>query len=325
MSGAEGAPARPASDGRWRKLVLIVLKLAVSGGLLAVVLSTVDREVVLSEMAAVPPALLVGLVVLMLAMGILQGLRWRLVLEVTEEVRRRFPAERIVFLSLFFLQVVPSVLGADAVRAIAASRAGVAAGDAVASVVVDRLAALAVLVAMSLAAFPVLYGVAGDQPAVWSAGALLALAVAGYAGLMALRWLPAAFGERRVVRALLRPVGLLWALIRAPVVLAGVVVLSLAIHAGSLVIFGLLAAAVGIVAPWPAVAAIGLVVLIVTMVPVSIAGWGVREGAAVVAFGFVGADPAAATAASILFGGVLAAAGVVGGLIWLAGSLAPRR
>ena len=317
-------PDRPRRSGRTR--LLLALKLVVSAGLLTVVLLSVDRAALLAEIGAVPVSLLAGLVALILAMGVLQGLRWRIVLAGAEGHRRRFPAERIVLLSLFFLQVVPSVLGADAARAIAAGRAGVAAGDAVASVVVDRLIALAVLVLISVAALPILFAVAGDDPAVWSAAALLGMAVAGYAAILALRWLPGSLADNRLVGALLRPVSLLWAVIRDPAAVAGAVALSLAIHAGSLTILGLLAAAVGIAAPAPALAAVGLAILIVTMVPVSIAGWGVREGAAVVAFGFVGADPASAVAASILFGGVLAAAGILGGLIWLAGNLTtPRR
>ncbi len=319
----QAAPDRP--SGRGRRIALIALKLAISVGLLVVVLWGVDRQALLAQIADVSPGLLAGLVALLLAAGVLQGLRWRLVLAVAEGHRRRFPAERIALLSLFFLQVVPSVLGADAVRAIIAHRAGVAVGDAVSSVVVDRLSALAVLVTMATAALPVLFALAGDDPAVWSAAALLALAITGYAVVLALRWLPAAFGRHRLVRALLRPVSLFWALLGRPRPLAGVAVLSLAIHTTSLTIFALLAAAVGIVAPLPAVAAIGLCVLIVTMVPISIGGWGVREGAAVVAFGFVGADPAAAVATSILFGGVMVVAGVAGGLIWLAGDVAGRR
>ena len=309
------------TTGRRRRLLTLILKLAVSGGLLTAVLLSIDRQALLDQLARVSPWLLAGLVALMLGLGILQGLRWRLVLAVAEGRYRRFPAERIVLLSLFFLQVVPSVIGADAVRVVAAGRVGAATGDALTSVIVDRMVALAVLVLMAIAALPTLFGLAGDHPAVWSAAGVLALGVAGFAVLLALRWLPERLTRRRLAAALLRPVALLWALIRAPLTLAGAAGLSMAIHAGSLVILGLLAGAVGIVAPWTALAAIALAVLFVTMVPVTIGGWGAREGAAAVAYGFVGADPAAAVAASILFGGVLAAAGVLGGLAWLAGDL----
>jgi uncharacterized membrane protein YbhN (UPF0104 family) len=58
-------------------------------------------------------------------------------------------------------------------------------------------------------------------------------------------------------------------------------------------------------------------VLLVSVIPVSIAGWGVREGAMVVAFGFINVPPSAAFAVSVLFGLVIAAASLPGALLWL--------
>jgi hypothetical protein len=57
-------------------------------------------------------------------------------------------------------------------------------------------------------------------------------------------------------------------------------------------------------------------VILVTVVPISIAGWGVREGAMVVAFGFIGVPANAAFAVSVLFGLTLAAASLPGSLLW---------
>jgi hypothetical protein len=57
-------------------------------------------------------------------------------------------------------------------------------------------------------------------------------------------------------------------------------------------------------------------VILVTVVPISIAGWGVREGAMVVAFGFINVPASAAFAVSVLFGLTLAAASLPGALLW---------
>jgi hypothetical protein len=59
------------------------------------------------------------------------------------------------------------------------------------------------------------------------------------------------------------------------------------------------------------------VVVLFSMVPVSIAGWGVREGAMVVALGLVGVARAPALAVSVLFGLTLAVSGLPGGFLWL--------
>src|SRR5690606_4783819 len=57
-------------------------------------------------------------------------------------------------------------------------------------------------------------------------------------------------------------------------------------------------------------------VMLVSMVPISIAGWGVREGAMITAFGLVGLDTADALALSIVFGVIVSLVGAPGGAIW---------
>jgi uncharacterized membrane protein YbhN (UPF0104 family) len=52
-------------------------------------------------------------------------------------------------------------------------------------------------------------------------------------------------------------------------------------------------------------------------VPVSIAGWGVRETAMIVAFGFIGVSKTSALALSLLFGLITLAAALLGGLFFL--------
>jgi hypothetical protein len=56
--------------------------------------------------------------------------------------------------------------------------------------------------------------------------------------------------------------------------------------------------------------------MLISMVPISIAGWGVREGAMVSAFGLVGLRAADALAMSIVFGLIVSLVGVPGGVIW---------
>ena len=53
------------------------------------------------------------------------------------------------------------------------------------------------------------------------------------------------------------------------------------------------------------------------MLPVSIAGWGVREGVAILAFSSFGVTSTVALGASLMFGLIGLAVGLVGGLLWL--------
>jgi uncharacterized membrane protein YbhN (UPF0104 family) len=58
-------------------------------------------------------------------------------------------------------------------------------------------------------------------------------------------------------------------------------------------------------------------VILVTIIPISFAGWGLREGAMVAFFGFAGVDPDTALALSLAFGVTLLAAALPGGAFWL--------
>jgi uncharacterized membrane protein YbhN (UPF0104 family) len=58
-------------------------------------------------------------------------------------------------------------------------------------------------------------------------------------------------------------------------------------------------------------------VILLSMIPVSIGGWGVREGVMVVAFNFVGMPRDDALSLSLLFGFVITLVSLPGGLLWL--------
>ena len=57
--------------------------------------------------------------------------------------------------------------------------------------------------------------------------------------------------------------------------------------------------------------------MFVTLIPVSVAGWGVREGALATGFGLVGIQIEAAVVISVLFGLAAILQGLPGGLLWV--------
>jgi hypothetical protein len=57
--------------------------------------------------------------------------------------------------------------------------------------------------------------------------------------------------------------------------------------------------------------------MLATTLPISIAGWGVREGAMVAAFGLIGVSQEGAVVLSLLAGILAVVACLPGGLIWL--------
>lgn len=63
-------------------------------------------------------------------------------------------------------------------------------------------------------------------------------------------------------------------------------------------------------------------VLLFSMLPISLAGWGLREGAMVTALGFVGVDAGAALLVSVLFGASFMFGSLPGAVLWIWGGRA---
>jgi hypothetical protein len=57
--------------------------------------------------------------------------------------------------------------------------------------------------------------------------------------------------------------------------------------------------------------------MLITMMPISIAGWGVREASMALIFGYAGLATSEGVNISLLFGAVFFLVGVLGGLVWI--------
>ena len=58
-------------------------------------------------------------------------------------------------------------------------------------------------------------------------------------------------------------------------------------------------------------------VMLITMLPISIAGWGVREATMGLAFGYAGLITTEGINVSLLYGAVSFIVGAIGGLVWI--------
>jgi hypothetical protein len=65
-------------------------------------------------------------------------------------------------------------------------------------------------------------------------------------------------------------------------------------------------------------------IMLVSMIPISFAGWGVREGAMIFGLGLVGVDTPDALAISVAFGLLQIVIAVPGGVLWLTRNSAAR-
>jgi uncharacterized membrane protein YbhN (UPF0104 family) len=246
------------------------------------------------------------------------GWRWQFILSAEAPSPGSATLLKIVFVGLFFNQVLPTGVGGDAVRAWRCSRVGIALGAAVRSILLDRACGYLVLVVLYAVGLPTLLHI---LPHARERSAVLAVLVVGLLGLLALVSLDRL--PRPILR--LRLMAPFAELSRAgrrlftnPRQCSTVLGLSVITIALTILGFKFVGDAIGSRLSLVSWMMIVPPVTLIQLAPVSLAGWGVREAALVVVLGSFGVPAEAALAISVLVGLCLILVGLPGGLIWLA-------
>lgn len=306
--------AQPKKSRRW---VGVVVKIAVTAGLLALIgwktdFSEVGEKLLLADAGWIAVAL-----ALILTQVLINGYRWKHVSTFEEPALPTARAIGIYFESLFFNQALPSVIGGDALRIFRARTIGIPIRQAATGVILDRFIGLLGLLLIAIASYPFFVSRTTDQAALIGVGGLLAAGAFGVMALFLIGGLPDGMVGFRMgieARTFCRHA-------RASFtrVTAGLPALIMAMTGHGLMLF----------AAWSLGKSVGMIVdpvdcfivvptaLIISMAPITLAGWGLREGAMTAGFLLIGLDGSGGLAISLLIGLILLAIGLFGGLVWL--------
>jgi uncharacterized membrane protein YbhN (UPF0104 family) len=300
-----------------KKWLGFVLKAAISVALVAYLATSFDLGDAANRIAAVDPvwmAAMVGVFVLQLVNNVV---RWCVVASAIGAPLPFWTAFRILYIAMFLNQALPSTVGGDAARMFFARRAGVSLAGAVNGVMLERVVAVLGLILLVVITQPFLLARIGDNPAKYVFPALAAAGLIGVGVLMVLDRLPQNLTHWALVRGLaklasdtkllfLKPrpamVAVALGVVGTGLIATTAYTLARALHLGVDLLDCLV-----LIPP----------VILVTTIPISIAGWGVREGAMVTAFAFIGMTQADAFVLSILFGLAYLVVALPGGAIWL--------
>jgi len=301
--------------------LLVAAKIAVTVLLIALVARAFDLGGLVAYLKRLDAATAGAVIAVGLGVLPLQTWRWMMVLDAAGS---RLPFGRalvIVMIGHFFNQTLPSTVGGDAMRMWYAYRAGLKPGDAAATVIFDRVIAVAGLLALTACGLPWLLELVREPGARSAIAAVVAAGFGGLAAAAVLVHFPSLVPDWRVARGFAaRARRLLGSPLR---VLACAALSTVGFMVYSWMIFHF---AQALDARLTLLQALLLVppVLLISAIPVSVAGWGLREGAMVVALGFAGVEPAAAFAVSVLFGLAIAVTSLPGAVLWLTSGQAPR-
>ena len=163
---------------------------------------------------------------------------------------------------------------------------------------------------------PMFYDRVASLPARLTFTAVFVAAVAAIAALLLFAYLPVWCRRWKLIRGLAALSHAARRAFATRAVLIPVTILSVIGHLISVVVFYMLAASLDLGVTFLDCLVMVPSVLLLATVPVSVAGWGVREGAMVAAFGLLGVPAGGAAAASVLFGLGMAVTALPGGLLW---------
>jgi uncharacterized protein (TIRG00374 family) len=300
-----------------KKRVAFAIKAAVTLGLVWLVLSGVDIGAALDRMAGLSPVAAIMAVALLMLHCFVAGWRWRLIMRLFGPALPLGNSIRLFFEGYFFNNALPSTIGGDGVRIFRATRFGLPLAASVNGVLLDRVTGLTGLFILVAVGQPLLYAHVEDTATRLAFAAILLAGIAGIAAMILARRIP----ERLLPAPLRDPVHKLSEATRAaylhPAVSLPVLGLSVVVH--GLIVLSVYVIAVGLgldVGLFESLVLVPAVILLST-VPISIGGWGLREGLMVVALGLAGIPADAALSVSILFGLAQIVAGLPGGVLWL--------
>ncbi len=314
------AGRRPSALRRWGPLAV---KFAVSAALIWYVTRDIDLDTTWDRFLGIRPEMLALAFGVFFVQLVLADMRWLAALAAIGAFIPFLDSLRIYYIGVFFNQALPSSVGGDAVRIYKAYRVGLPLGAAFNGVILERVGTVLALIILVAATQPVFLTRVSPGAAEWIVPGLAAFAVVAVVGLgvlMILDRLPRAIAHWRAVRALAVVAADTRKAFLSPRAATGILGWSLLAHMNITLGVFFLAVGLGIDVTWLDCMALIPVVILITTIPISIAGWGVRELAMVQAFGLIGVAAAEATLLSLLFGFVALFASLPGGAIWLLSS-----
>lgn len=313
----------PASGGRpWAKRLL---RFGVSTAILGGMAIKTDWHHVADAFGGLDWPLAAGAFGVLLVAQVLSALRWQWL---ARPLGFDGPLRRYVgfyFVGMFFNLLLPTSVGGDAVRAIYLNAGSDRKVLSLLSVLLDRLSGLLVLLAVACIAAMV----CPIALPLWVKLSVAGAATAATVGLLCVPWLAARTADEfadskhrhvsrigRLARSLQDALGVYRG---RPQLILSSTLLSMAVQCSSVVQVGLLGLALGLDVPWSVYGVAAPMVALLTLLPISLNGMGVREAGMAIFLAPAGVPVSTALALAFLWFGIQTAAGLLGAGVYLAG------
>ena len=301
-----------------RRILILSARILVSLALLYLALRGINFAAIQSRLSQINVGWIALAVLITIGQIFIGALRWREISALCQAPLTDLQAFRYNMIGAFFNQTLPSSIGGDAVRLWLVTRTGAGWRAATYSILTDRAIGLIALALIIVASLPWSYGMIANSHG------RLALVVVDFAalsggmgflllGLLPWKWLKTWWPTKHVHACSVIANKVIFDRRSGPKIAA----LSLLVHVLAVVIAWCAVRSISAPADFEQVFMLIPPIMLITMMPISIAGWGVREATMMVAFGYAGLAQTDGTVVSILFGAVYFIVGAAGGLVWI--------
>jgi uncharacterized protein (TIRG00374 family) len=302
---------------RPRSLRGVAVRVVVTLMLFWLIFRSVDVQELIDSYRDIVPRLLMLGVVFQLLSTTLAAYRWYLVMRPLGYEQGFGFYLKSYFKGAFFNQGLPTSIGGDAVRVLDVARLGERKRDAFIGVFIDRVLGLVGLLLLNLV-------VSLFNPALLPQGlfltinVLISLGLLGFVALFLLQhWqLLTRWRVSRFFYKISQHLAMVLATPRQSLVQ---LLLSVAVHFLSMLAIFLIGRSVELDFSLTTYLVVVPPAILLTLIPLSLAGWGIREGALIGLFTLLGADKVTVLSMSILYGIVLIVASLPGLLVYLKG------
>lgn len=310
-----------------KTLLLVAVKVILTLGLFALALRSIDIGDVLLHIGRLPLSLLVLTAALLFCQMLVSGIRLAAIAGMIASFVPFRIALRINWIGSFFSLALVTFVSGDVVRTMMLRRlCNLPTRESIGTVTLDRaVGLLAVLVIVSITA-PWAIQLTSDETMRRSLEVLAAIGALIVVGFALVGYLARHSRIVEIVRAKIKGSKIVYVLLDVMTVarhlfdgrheLPKILITSLLVQIINVtVIFFLINGMGAQVSIWQCMLIVPTVMLI-SLLPFSIAGWGLRESAMATGFALVNAPVAAAVAASVMFGVFTLLLALPGGLLW---------
>jgi uncharacterized membrane protein YbhN (UPF0104 family) len=292
---AAGAPPAQAPTRKGHPVLGFALRAGAGLAIVALLLWHYNLRPVLHQLARERPAFFLAVVAIYVAGQVMSAYRWSLLGAILKIPAPYIDYLRYTFIGMFTNVFVPGLVGGDALRAVYLGRRHQRMGDAIASVVADRIVGLIGLfwiAGIAAAALSVKLPRSVTLPTV----VVGAIALAGFVALPLIGKLAARMQTRiAAVTATIAPY------LSRPLAMIPAVGLSIALQLSLAVCQWILARGLGLSAPLTLFVLCVPIANVFASLPVTLNGLGVRETAYLMLFGMAGMAKADAIALGLLW------------------------